>query len=151
MVDVAYEASWGGTGGETAADVASLLTAVLRRRLSSPTGCGPAPDAVVVPLGGNALTTRATPHLVGDDVPGVTAAVADNVRWLLGCLAMFGAPDTTVILMTAVPRAQLTDDGLSAFRQLSDALRGVAAEYAPRCVFLDVERLLAAERSAPDS
>ena len=61
--------------------------------------------------------------------------MADNVRWLLGCLAMFGAPDTTVILITAVPRAQLSGDDLSAFWQLSDALWDVAAEYAPRASF----------------
>ncbi|KAF0311575.1 hypothetical protein FJT64_017606 [Amphibalanus amphitrite] len=112
----------------------------------------------MVSLGGNALTTRAIPHLVGDNVPAVTAAVASNVRWLPDCLAMFGAPDTTVILMTAVPRARLSGTGLSAFRQLSnvlrdlsDALRGVATEYAPRCVLLDVERLLGAERLALDN
>ncbi|KAF0294010.1 hypothetical protein FJT64_000777 [Amphibalanus amphitrite] len=100
-------------------------------------------------MGGNALTTRAKPHLVGDNVSAVTAAVASNV-WLPGCLAMFGATDTTAILMTAVPRARQSGDGLSAFRQLSDALRGLAAEYVPRCVLLDVERLLGTERSAPD-
>ena len=70
---------------------------------------------------------------MGDDASGVTQAVADNGRWLLGCLAMFGAPDTNVILMTAVPRAQLPGDDLSAFRQLSDALTDEAAENTPRC------------------
>ncbi|KAF0312258.1 hypothetical protein FJT64_016985 [Amphibalanus amphitrite] len=79
------------------------------------------------------------------------AAVAGNIRWLLGSLLMFGAPEATVVLMTVVPRAQLSDADLSVFRQLSDALRDVAADFGPRCVLLDVERLLNAESSAPDS
>ena len=61
-------------------------------------------------------------------------AVADNVRRLLGSLAMFAAPGATVILMTPPLRLKLKDDGLAAFRSLSAALRDVAAEFASHCV-----------------
>ncbi|KAF0294012.1 hypothetical protein FJT64_000779 [Amphibalanus amphitrite] len=55
------------------------------------------------------------------------------MRWLVAGLVAFGIPGGVICLLS-----------------LSDALRALAAEYAPRCVLLDVERLLGTERSAPD-
>ncbi|KAF0306396.1 hypothetical protein FJT64_002423 [Amphibalanus amphitrite] len=152
VVEVVHVASGGGTGGAAAEDCRQILSAFLRRQLGPSTASElPAPEVVVVSLGSNALTPRATPHSVHGDAPAIAAAVAGNIRWLLGSLLMFGAPEATVVLMTVVPRAQLSDADLSVFRQLSDALRDVAADFGPRCVLLDVERLLNAESSAPDS
>ena len=56
-----------------------------------------------------------------------------------------------MIVLTAVPMLHLSGEDLSAFRELADVQRAVVREFAPRCVLLDVERLLAAKRSAPDS
>ena len=55
-----------------------------------------------------------------------------------------------MIVISAVPRAHLSDADLAAFRGLSDAQRAVVGEF-PHCVFLDVERLLDAESKVPGS
>ena len=109
------------------------------------------PDAVVVSVGGNALTSRPAPQLVREDAPSLIVSVADGLRWLITCLGLNGAPEATGILITAVPRAQLTAAGLAAYRQLANAERAVAREFHPHDVLLDVERLLYADRSAPGS
>ena len=69
----------------------------------------------------------------------------------MNCMGLVGAPGATLILMSPVPRAQLSDADLAAFRQLADVQRDVARAFRPRCVFLDVERLLQAEKTASGS
>ena len=56
-------------------------------------------------------------------------------------------PETEVIVISPVPRAQMSDADLAVFRSLADVQRDVVREL-PNCVFLDVERLLEAERTA---
>ena len=50
-----------------------------------------------------------------------------------------------------VPRAQHAPGDLAVYRRLANVLKGVVEEFTPRCVFLDIERLLVAERSAAGS
>lgn len=149
-VDVTYVHAGVGSGalGE---DVTRLIDAVARWRLSSP-AC-PAPDVVAVSFGGNALTTKTAPHAVGGDhaPSAVAAAVADSLRRLLVYLAVVGAPGATLIVISVVPRLHLSGPDLLTFRELTDVQRAVVREFAPRCVLLDVERLLAAKRTGPDS
>ena len=86
-----------------------------------------------------------------EDAPSLIVSVADGLRWLITCLGLNGAPETTVTLITTVPRARLADAGLTAYRQLANAQRALAREFHPHCVLLDVERLLYANSSAPGS
>ena len=142
-VDIEHIRVRGGLGGAERADVSDILDEIMRRRLlPGPAERQPHPDIVVVSLGGNALTTRAAPQRVVVDAPTLTAAVAENLRWLIMHLGHYGAPRAIVVLISAIPRAQLSDEDLSAFRRLVDAQRDVAREFSSRCVLLDVERLL---------
>ena len=95
------------------------------------------------------MTSQGTPQEVSReaDSVAVTAAVADNLRHLLTCLGRYGAPGAVVILISAVPRARLSDADLAAVRKLADVQRGVAREFGPCCAFLDVERILEADTS----
>ena len=99
------------------------------------------------------MTSQGTPQEMNQEADSVAvmAAVADSLRYLLACLGLYGAPGAVVILISAVPRARLSDADLAAFRELADVQRGVAREFGPRCAFLDVERLLEADTSAPGS
>ena len=65
------------------------------------------------------------------DSVAVMAAVADNLRYLLTRLGLYGAPWAVVILISAIPRAQLSDAYLAAFRELAGVKRGVAREFDP--------------------
>ncbi|KAF0308339.1 hypothetical protein FJT64_020456 [Amphibalanus amphitrite] len=140
----------GGLGG-LVEHTTRLLNALGRWRLSA--GGRSPPRVVAVSLGGNALTSWAEPHQVAADRDPATvaAALADILRRLVAFLWLFGAPSATVVLLSVVPRAHLSDADLVVFRRLSDVQRAVAREMAPRCVLLDVERLLAAELAAPGS
>ena len=111
----------------------------------------PVPDGVVLSIGGNSLACRTAPHAVVYDHTKVIQNISDAVRRIVGGIALYVAPEATIVLLTCIPRHQLSPDALAAFRGLSDALRGVAAEFAPRCVLLDVERLLKAEGTASGS
>ena len=105
----------------------------------------------MVSLGGNALASPAAPHIVVHDAAAVTTSIVENVRWLVGAVAAYAAPDACIVLITPAPRAQLSDPDLAAYRRLSSAMRDVVVELAPRCVLLDVEMLLQAERARPGS
>ena len=95
------------------------------------------------------MTYQRTPQAVNREADSVTvtAAVADKLRYLLTCLRLYGAPGAVVILISAVPRARLSDADLTAFRKLTDVQRGVASELGPRCAFLEVQKILDADKS----
>ena len=135
--------------GSAEEDARTLLAPLLRRCFGLP--AHPAPDGVVVSLGGNSLGCRTAPHAVVHNAADVAEKIVECTKRVLGGVGVFCAPQATLIILTCIPRHQLSPDALAAFRGLSDALRGVAAELAPRCVLLDVERLLKAEGTASGS
>ena len=49
------------------------------------------------------------------DFVAVMTAVADNLRYLLTCLGLYGAPGAGAILIAAVPSARLSSDDDSRF------------------------------------
>ena len=108
------------------------------------------PNLILLALGSNALTTDDDPQVLHPNHISLSTAVSENLEWLIGCLQMFGATGSVVVVLSTIPRAQLSDAGLAAFRALSDAQRDVVRRF-PHCVFLDVERLLEAERTAAGS
>ena len=82
-----------------------LLNGLLRWRLTCP-----GPDAVVVSLGGNLLTSQAAQQTVA-------TAVTDSLRKITAFPELVGAPGATVIVLTAVPRLHLSGEDLSEFRE----------------------------------
>ena len=66
-------------------------------------------------VSGSSLGCRTAPH-----------AVVHDARRVLGGVGVFYTPQATLILLTCIPRNQLSLDALAAFRGLSDTLRGVA-------------------------
>ena len=138
-----------GVGGEAIEEMDAILGPVLRRHYGDPSR--PAPDAVVVSMGGNALTTKECHYMCHYAAEASLLAVAQNLRRVLVGLTLFGARGATVIVLSAVPRARLSPGDLDIFRRLSNALEDVVEEFAPHSVFLDVERLLKMERSSAGS
>ena len=136
-------------GGAEHADAELVMSSLFQRQFAGP--ARPPLDDVVLSLGGNSLTTQVAPQAVVHNYQQATRDVEKNIKWILAGLAGYAAPQSKIVVLSPVPLAHLSDAGLAAYRRLSDILRGAAAELAPRCSFLDVERLLAAERSAPDS
>ena len=108
----------------------------------------PAPHGVVLSIGGNGLVAKGTSEMLPNSgrVASETADGALAARWpcrrYSRCL---------IIILSVIPRCQLSDGDLAAFRNLSAALNNIAADLAPRVVFLDAERLLNADRSASGS
>ena len=96
----------------------------------------------MVALCGNAIPHQDVPQRVVHDTLAVIQDVAENLRWLLLQQGYTGAPEATVIWISAITRAHLSGDDLAAFRRLVNAPRDVAREYRSRCVFLDVKRLV---------
>ena len=97
---------------------------LFRARLGVP--APPAPDDLVVMIGVNSLACRMAPHAVVHDVAKVIKQVSEAVRRTVGGLALYGATEATVVILTCIPWHQLSLDALAAFRGLSDTLRGVA-------------------------
>ena len=83
-------------GGAHREDTKLVLGALLRRQFGVQDQ--PFPDAVVVSLGGNALASPAEPRFVLHDATTVTTSIAENVRWLVGAVAVFAAPDARIVL-----------------------------------------------------
>ena len=50
------------------------------------------------------------------DPGSVASETADGVRWLLAGLTAYGTPDVLIILLSVIPRCQLADSDLAAFR-----------------------------------
>ena len=68
------------------------------------------------------MTTREIPQIVACDDT-VAADAAWGLRWLVMVLVLHGALDATVIILSVVPRALLTDDSLSLFRRMTNAFK----------------------------
>ena len=88
----------------------------------------PAPDGVLVSIGGNAITSHAHPHLARHDDGVISGAVLGNIMWLLGGLVGYRAPTAKIIVSSLIPRRQQPDADLSAFKAMSERSGG------PRCV-----------------
>ena len=138
-----------GVGGAKSSEAETVMESIFHHRFGTPAHAPP--DMLVLSLGGNMFTSRVSPNVVLPGHNTIAENAVKDIRWLLGGLTAYAARGSTVLLLSPIPRARLSGVGLSAFRQLSSMLRDVAREFAPRCIFLDAEQLLEAQRSAPES
>ena len=113
-----------GVGGAELKDADAVLSSLFRRQFAG--SARPALDGVVVSLGGNALTSQMAPHAVVHGHEAAITKVTTNVKWLLAGVAAYAAPQSTIVLLSAVPRAHLSGADLAAYRTLTNSRSGGA-------------------------